>query len=221
VGETTGTGASIGYQQDSRFAMASTFKAPLAAAILAEVDAGRMALTDQLPFGAEDMLNHNPVARQLLPQRQMSVGQAINAILEVSDNVAANLLLRRIGGPAGFTAFLRRNGDSVTRLDRYEEELNSNLPGDPRDTTTPAAMAALMRRLLTGNVLTSASLALLIGGMERSTTGLTRLRAGLPTGWRTGDKTGTGARGAANDVAVTWPPGRPPLIIASYLDAPA
>lgn len=130
------------------------------------------------------------------------------------------MLLRRVGGPAGFTAFLRRQGDAVTRLDRYEEELNSNLPGDPRDTTSPAAMAALLRRLLAGDVLTPASRARLTGWMQSSTTGLARLRAGLPPAWRTGDKTGTGARGAANVVAITWPPQRPPIIVASYLDAP-
>jgi len=216
----TRTGARTGYQQDSRFALASTFKAALAAAILAEVDGGRMALGDSLPYGAADLTSYAPVARERLAEGRMSVEQAIMAILKVSDNVAANLLLRRIGGPAGFNTFLRRSGDTVTRLDRWEEDLNTNLAGDPRDTTTPAAMASLLRRLLAGDILTGESRARLIGGMERSTTGLNRLRAGLPPGWRTGDKTGTGARGAANDVAITWPPGRPPLIIASYLDAP-
>jgi len=220
TGAVTGSGREIGYSADQRFAMASTFKAPLAVAILAEVGAGRMALADPLPFGEADLTSYAPVARALLGRGAMSVEEAVAAILEVSDNVAANLLLRRIGGPAGFTAFLRRHGDSVSRLDRYEEELNTNLPGDPRDTTTPRAMARLLRRLLVGDVLSPASRARLHAWMESSTTGHRRLRAGLPSGWRIGDKTGTGARGAANVVAIVQPPARPPIIIASYLDAP-
>lgn len=216
----TAGGAHFGYSQHARFALASTFKAPLAAMILAEVDAGRLALADPMPFTAADLTSYAPVARTLVAQGSMSVEQAVAAILQVSDNVAANLLLRRIGGPAGFTAWMRGQGDAVTRLDRFEEELNSNLPGDPRDTTTPAAMATLLRRLLTGDVLAPPSRARLTDWMVSSTTGLARLRAGLPAGWRSGDKTGTGARGAANVVAITWPPQRPPIIIASYMDAP-
>jgi beta-lactamase class A len=216
----TANGSRIGYQQDARFAMASTFKAPLAGIILGEVEAGRIRLGDRLAYGEGDLTSYAPVARERLAQGGMSVETALAAIVQVSDNTAANLLLRRIGGPEGFTAQLRRIGDPVTRLDRWEEELNSNLPGDPRDTTTPAAMAATMQRLLTGDFLTAASRALLIGWMETSTTGLDRLRAGFPTGWRAGDKTGSGGRGATNDVAIAFPPGRAPLIVAAYLDAP-
>lgn len=215
----TADGARIGYRQDERFAMASTFKAPLAGIILGEVDAGRMSLADRLSYSASDLTSYAPVAREHLARGWMSVETALAAIVEVSDNAAANLLLRRIGGPGGFTAHLRRIGDPVTRLDRWEEELNSNLPGDFRDTTTPAAMASTMQRLLTGDLLTPASRARLVGWMERSATGLDRLRAGFPAGWRSGDKTGSGGRGATNDVAITFPPGRPPIIVAAYLDA--
>ena len=107
-----------------------------------------------------------------LSRGRLSVEQLCAAIVEVSDNSAANLLLRRLGGPAGLTAFIRRSGDRVTRLDRYEEELNTNLPGDARDTTTPAAMLGLMQALLLGDVLTAPSRARLIGWMEGATTGL-------------------------------------------------
>ena len=141
-----------------------------------------------------------------LERGRLPVERLCAAIVTVSDNSAANLLLARIGGPAGFTRFFRRCGDTVTRLDRMEPELNSNLPGDPRDTTTPGAMVGLMRGLLLGDVLAAPSRARLIGWMEGATTGLERLRAGLPSGWRVGDKTGNGANGAANDVAIAWPP---------------
>lgn len=213
----TGTGRTLRFDADSRYAMCSTFKLPLAAAILAEADAGRLRLEDEIAFAEVDLLDYAPVVRDNLESGRLPIERLARAIVEVSDNSAANLLLRRIGGPAGLTAFVRRCGDRVTRLDRYEEELNSNLPGDPRDTTTPAAMLGLMRTLLLGDVLVPASRARLIGWMEGATTGLRRLRAGLPPGWRAGDKTGNGANGAANDVVIAWPPDRPPILIASYI----
>lgn len=218
----SGTGRSwSSYEADSRFAMASTFKVALAAAILAEVDVGRMSLDQGIAFTRVDLVDHSPVTEANLAAGRLSVERLCAAIVEVSDNAAANLLLRRIGGPPGLTAFIRASGDAVTRLDRYELELNSNLPGDPRDTTTPAAMAGLLRTLLTGKRLSPAGRARLAGWMVSSTTGRERLRAGLPASWRVGDKTGTGARGANNDIAIAWPPGRPPLLIASYIDAPS
>ena len=213
----TGSGRTLRFDAGSRYAMCSTFKLALAAAILAAVDRGGIRLDDDLSFGRDDLLDYAPVVRANVGRGKLSVARLCAAIVEVSDNSAANLLLRRIGGPAGLTAFIRRSGDRVTRLDRYEEELNTNLPGDPRDTTTPAAMLGLMQTLLLGNTLTPRSRARLIGWMEGATTGLRRLRAGLPPGWRAGDKTGNGANGAANDLAIAWPPERPPILIASYI----
>ena len=213
----TGSGRTLGFDADSRYAMCSTFKVPLAAAILADVEAGRLRLSDDIAFERADLLDHAPVVRAHLARGRLSVERLCAAIVEVSDNSAANLLLRRIGGPAQLTAFIRRSGDRVTRLDRYEEELNTYLPRDPRDTTTPAAMLGLMQALLLGDVLTPASRARLTGWMEGATTGLRRLRAGLPPGWTAGDKTGNGARGASNDIAITWPPNRRPILIASYM----
>ena len=213
----TGSGRSLGFDADSRYAMCSTFKLPLAAAILAEVEAGRLELDDEIAFSRADLLDHAPTVRAHLRRGRLPVERLCKAIIELSDNSAANLLLRRIGGPVGLTRFFRRCGDRVTRLDRYEEELNTNLPGDPRDTTTPAAMIGMMQALLLGEVLRTENRARLVEWMEGATTGLRRLRAGLPPGWRAGDKTGNGANGAANDVAIAWPPQRRPILIASYI----
>jgi beta-lactamase class A len=144
------------------------------------------------------------------------------AIVVVSDNTAANLLLDGAMGPQGFTRFLREQGDAVTRVDRLEPDINEVPPGDERDTTTPLAMVRnLQRFLLTDEVLNPASRERLIGWMVASTTGRERLRAGLPSNWRVGDKTGTwiGEHNATNDVAIAWPPGRAPIVIACYLSA--
>lgn len=216
----TGSGRMLTSDANSRFAMASTFKLGLAGAILAEAQAGRLSMSDQLPISTSDLVFHSPVAEKAIGVGHLSIAGLAAAIVEVSDNAAANLLLKKIGGPAGLTRFFRRCGDRVTRLDRWETELNSNLPNDPRDTTTPPAMAKLMRTLLIDGPLQPLARRLLAEWMIRSNRGLDRLRAGLPKEWRVGSKAGTGARGAMNDLAIAWPPKRPPILIASYLDAP-
>lgn len=214
----TGSGRMFGHDMDARYALCSVFKLPLAAAILAEAEAGRLRLDEEITFTRADLISHAPVVEAHLAQGRLSIERLCAAIVEVSDNAAANLLLARVGGPAGLTAFIRRQGDGLTRLDRPELELNTNLPGDPRDTTTPAAMAGLMRTLLLGNGLGEASRRRLMGWLEQASTGRDRLRAGIPAGWRAGDKTGTG-NGAVNDVAIVWPPARPPILIACFIDA--
>ena len=123
----------------------------------------------------------------------MTVRDLCAAIVMSSDNAAANMLLKGIGGPPAFTAFMRTIGDEKTRLDRAEPDLNVNLPGDPRDTTTPRAMVDSMLRVFTQDVCRMPSRALLIDWMIRSRTGLDRVRAGIPKSWQVGDKTGTGA----------------------------
>jgi beta-lactamase class A len=147
----------------------------------------------------------------------MTVGDLCAAAIEVSDNTAANLLLAQVGQAAGLTRFIRSLGNQVTRLDRIEPELNSALPADPRDTTSPAAMLDSMERLLAGDILSVASRTQLISWLEQSTTGKNRLRAGFPAGWRAGDKTGTGSHGATGDLGIFWPPGKRPILIAAYV----
>jgi beta-lactamase class A len=216
----TGSGRRLEYDAHGRYAMCSTFKAALAGAILARADAGGRSLGDSVAISRSDLVAYAPVVTANLHRGHMRIEELCAAIVEVSDNAAANILLREVGGPAAFTSFVRRCGDPVTRLDRLETELNSNLPGDPRDTTSPAAMLELMRNLLTGNVLAPASRIRLLGWMESATTGRDRLRAGFPAGWRVGDKTGT-ANGANNDIAFAVPPGRQLILVASYIDARA
>jgi len=134
----------------------------------------------------------------------------------LSDNTAGNLLLDSFGGPAGLTAYARSLGDAVTRLDRRETELNEAAPGDPRDTTTPLAMADLLRQTVLGDALSAASREQLTAWLVANRTGGKRLRAGVPKDWRGGDKTGTGGHNATNDVGVLWPPGRAPIVVAAY-----
>jgi beta-lactamase class A len=213
----TGTGRSLGHREDERFAMCSTFKWVLAAALLARVDRGEARLGERVPYGPADLVEYAPITSAHLSEGAMTVDALCEAAVTRSDNVAANLLLARVGGPAGLTAFVRRAADEMTRFDRSEPSLNENLPGDPRDTTTPRAMATLMRALLCGEVLSLARRDRLIDWMRACETGRERLRAGLPAGWVVGDKTGTGSRGAVNDVAIAVPPARAPILIAAYL----
>jgi beta-lactamase class A len=212
----TGSGRRIEYRAAERFAMCSTFKLLLAGAVLARVDARQESLDRRVPFGLSDLLEYAPVTRERVAQGGLPVSDLCAAAVEVSDNTAANLLLAAVGGPEGLTRFARSLGDETTRLDRTEPELNLNAPGDPRDTTTPAGMLLGMTRLLTGDALTAASRARLEGWLADSRTGATRLRAGFPAAWRAGDKTGTCNRGATNDLAIAWPPDRPPVLAAVY-----
>lgn len=213
----SGDGFKTGHRADERFAMCSTFKWILAAFVLAQVDEDAMSLNEPISYGPGDLLDYAPVTKEHLASGSLTVNALCRAIVTVSDNSAANLLLDRTGGPAELTAFLRRCGDTVTRLDRNEPTLNTNIPGDHRDTTTPRAMAETMRRILLGDVLSLGSRELLTTWLKQATTGLQRLRAGLPADWTAGDKTGTGINGAANDIAIAWPPNRAPVLIASYL----
>lgn len=211
------SGRSFGLRQHERFAMCSTFKFLLAAAVLRKADRGQLELSTPIRFGQSDMLSHAPVTSARLASGSMSIRELCAAAVEMSDNPAANLLLKQIGGPAGLTADLRAMGDEVTRLDRYELELNSNLRGDERDTTTPHAMASTAARILTGDVLSEQSRATIVEWLKSSPTGARRIRAGLPRGWIAGDKTGTGVNGAVNDVAIFWPPQRGPVVLSIYM----
>jgi beta-lactamase class A len=213
------SGRRIGYDDDARYAMASTFKLSLAAALLWQADRGAFPLTRAMSIRREDVIQHSPsvAAKLATGATEMSIQELCAAIVVHSDNAAANILLKGIGGPPAFTQFMRSIGDDVTRLDRMELELNSNTPGDERDTTTPRAMVDSMLRIFTQDVLTVPARAMLIDWMVQSKTGADRVRAGLPQGWQSGDKTGTGQNGAVNDLVITYPPGRRPILMAVYM----
>jgi beta-lactamase class A len=212
----TGSGDSIGYRKDERFAMCSTFKMLLAATVLERVDAGRENLDRTIAIGATGFLPNSPVSLEHAGG-SMKIRELAAAIVTRSDNTAANLLLASIGGPPEITGFARSLGDTVTRLDRVETALNEALPGDPRDTTSPAAMVANMRVLLVGNKLSQASREQLIEWLMANKTGDERIRAGLKSGWRVGDKTGSNGDNTTNDVAIIWPGHQAPVLVAAYL----
>jgi beta-lactamase class A len=214
--ENLATGAKIVWRADERFVMCSTFKASLAALALLRVDRGQDSLEAMIPYGARDLLDYAPVAKQNLARGAMSVAGMCEAAVELSDNTCANLLLARVGGPSALTAFWRSTGDAVSRLDHNEPVLNRSPPGNPQDTTTPAAMAGNLRRFVLGKVLSPASRERLTGWMLGCKTGDNRLRAGLPKGWRIGDKTGNNGKDAAGDIAVAWPAPSEAVLICAY-----
>ncbi|HEX4735989.1 MAG TPA: class A beta-lactamase [Allosphingosinicella sp.] len=211
----TGSGSRFAWRADERFPLCSTFKFLLAADLLHRVDAGQERLDRRLPIRAVSLGNSDFTKSRV--GRDASIRELCQAIIEISDNEAANLLLRQIGGPAGLTRFTRTIGDSVTRLDRFETMMSDATPGDRRDTSSPNAMVANFERILLGGVLRPASRATLTDWLVGVRTGETRLKAGLPLAWRIGHKTGTGSHGTANDVAIVWPGRRPPFILATYL----
>jgi beta-lactamase class A len=216
----TGSGRVVGHRVEERFPMASTFKAPLAGAVLARADAGQERLDRRIRVTREDLVTHSPVTEKAVGGEGMTLEALCEATMTISDNAAANLLLGAIGGPAALTAFFRGIGDPVSRLDRYELALNEARPGDPRDTTSPAAMAGTLHALALGNALSPASRERMQRWLRGNMTGGARLRAGLPPGWEIGDRTGTGANGTSNVIGVLWPPrGAAPLVVTAYLTA--
>ena len=212
----TASGARIAHRADERFAMCSTFKFLAAAAVLKRVDDGAFKLDQPVTYGAGDLLSYAPVTKAHVAEGAMSLGALCAAAIEWSDNTAANLMLRETGGPAGVTRYIRTLGDAITRLDRNEPTVNTAIPGDPRDTTTPNAMLADLQAILISTALTPASRQHLTDWMIACKTGEKRLRAGLPATWRAGDKTGTGDNASVNTIAILWPPERAPLLAAVY-----
>lgn len=216
VAVNSGTGARIAHRPGERFPMCSTFKVLLVGAVLSRVDAGKEHLDRHILYGTTDLLEYAPVTRAKVGVGFMTVRALCGAAIEYSDNTAANLLLRTIGGPPRVTTYARSLGDSVTRLDRNEPSLNAAVPGDERDTTTPGAMVVSLQKLLTGSVLSPPSRRELESWLTGCRTGTERIRAGVPAGWRVGDKTGSGARATANDIAVLYPPSRSPIFVTAY-----
>ena len=212
----TASGTRTSHRADERFPMCSTFKFLAAAQVLVRVDRGEEQLQRRIIFAKKDLVANSPMTEKHVGAPGMTLAELCHAAITLSDNTAGNLLLDSFGGPAGLTAFARSLGDTVTRLDRRETELNEAIPGNPRDTTTPAAMLDDMRHLLLGDALSSASRQQLTDWLLANTTGGSRLRAGLPRDWRVGDKTGTSDNGASNDIAIVWPPDRAPLLVTAY-----
>lgn len=210
---------------DERFPFCSTYKALAAALVLARVDKGREALSRRVAYSRDDLVPYSPVTEGHAGDG-MTVGALCEAAVMLSDNTAGNLLLDSFGGPAALTAFLRVLGDGVSRLDLREPALNEAAPGDERDTTTPAAFAHVLHRTVLGTALSPASRTQFAAWLVGSRTGDKRIRAGVPTGWQVGDKTGSGAHNLTNDVAVLWPPhgaarNTPVVVTVFYADAVA
>lgn len=211
------TGRAVMHREDERFPMCSTAKVLACGAVLSRVDAGKESLERRIRFSASDLVTYSPTTKEHVGSNGMTLRAICEAAMTLSDNTAANLIIGTLGGPAGVTGFARSLGDHLTRLDRTEPTLNEATAGDPRDTTTPKAMAASLRALVLGKALSTASRDQLAAWMTANTTGAAKLRAGVPSTWRVGDKTGSGSHGTSNDIAVLRKPDGPALVAAVYL----
>jgi beta-lactamase class A len=211
----TANSTQIRYRADERFAFCSTFKVMLAGAVLAHSNEVPGLLAKRINYAQADLVNYSPVSSRHVADG-MTVAELCAAAIQYSDNSAANLLIKLLGGPEEVTEFARSIDDPQFRLDRWETELNSAVPGDPRDTTTPAAMAHSLQALAVGSALAAPQREQLQAWLRGNTTGAKRIQAGLPSDWKVGDKTGTGDYGTTNDIAVAWPPSGAPFVIALY-----
>lgn len=209
----TGSGRSVAHRADERFLMCSTHKVLVVGAIL-QLRQQQPGLLDRvIAYDKSKVLSYAPVTSL---HTSMKVSELCEATLKVSDNTADNLLIELLKGPQAVTAFARNLGDNVTRLDRFEPDLNDGAPGDERDTTKPPVFASDLYALTGGEGLDAAGRDLLVNWMKSSTTGLDLVRGGLPKDWAAADKSGSGSQGEVNDVAVIWPPNRAPLVVTAY-----
>lgn len=211
----TGSDWSISHRADERFLMTSTFKPLLCGAVLDRVDAGDLDLDEPVEIEATDILDYAPVTKTLVGGT-MSLGELCFAALDMSDNTATNLLIDYIGGPQAVTEFLRAIGDTVSRLDRREPDLNTFSPGDPRDTTTPAAMVSTLEAMLLGDDLSLKSRSQLVDWMSRGSVTGALIRASKPDGWGVADRSGSGSFNR-NIVAMVTPPDQSPFLVAVFL----
>ena len=214
-----GSGLEAGWRMEERFPMCSTFKLLLAANVLHRVQGGDLSLERRQYFAPSQVVAYSPVSQSRAGDGGgMSLLELCEAAIVVSDNTAANVLLELVDGPAGLTAWLRSIGDSVSRLDRYETALNEAAPGDERDTSAPLSMLHTAQNLLLGSTLDGFARALLQKWLLDSRTGDKRLRAGMPSEWKVGGKTGSGENGTANDLILVWPMTQSePLLVSCYL----
>jgi beta-lactamase class A len=220
----TGSGMAVGLNQDRRFGHCSSFKLSLAAMVLALDAAGRIDADRRVTWTKAELMGVSPFTTERLLEGA-TLRELARATQITSENAAANVLLRELGGPAALTTFWRSIDDDISRLDRIEPALNMVPVTEFRDTTTPAAMAQTVAKLIYANVLPEAARNELKGWMIATETGLKRVRAGLPEGWTAGDKTGTsldGAGGKAIYVDIGFaegPKGQPPITFATYFVA--
>lgn len=206
----TGTQKTITYRSNERFAYASTFK-PLAAAILLE----RKSLEEMdeiITYTSDDLVTYSPVTEKHV-KTGMTLRELCEAAIRFSDNTAGNLMLEELGGPKGFEAALKEMGDTVTKPERFETDLNEAEPGDIRDTSTPEALAASLQKVLIGDFLTEEKRNILTDWMRGNVTGDPLIRAGVPSGYEVADKSGAAGFGTRNDIAIVWPPNREPIIM--------
>jgi beta-lactamase class A len=205
----TGTGQAVSFQAGTRFAYCSAFKA-LATGVLLMRDAP---LSRVITYRKSDLVEYSPITSQHLATG-MTLRSVMQAALEYSDNTAANLLLEQLGGPHELQAALRGIGDTMTNSDRDEPPLNDATPGDTRDTSTAESLGSDLRQFVLGHLLSPADRELLTGWLLHNTTGGPYIRAGVPAGWKVGDKTGNGYWGTRNDIAIAWPPHGAPFVIS-------
>lgn len=202
----------IAYRADERFPVQSTFKLIAVSALLKNSD--KNTLQQKIHYKKEDLIFWHPVTGNYL-NSGMTLKALSEAAMTYSDNTAANLILKKIGGPKLVTDFARSIGNETFNIKHYEPNLNSD-PTNEDDTSTPKDMAISLQKLTLGDVLTQSQRRQLISWMRNNVTDYKRIRAGVPIGWAVSDKTGSGDYGIANDIGILSSPVCKPIVLAIY-----
>ncbi|MEU6302018.1 class A beta-lactamase [Streptomyces chartreusis] len=209
------TRRTVTHRADELFPMCSVFKTLASAAVLRDLDRDGEFLGRRIHYTEADLPESGSDKTREHLAEGMTVAELCEVAITYSDNGAGNLLLRELGGPTAITRFARSLGDPVTRLDRWETELNSAEPWRVTDTTSPRAIGRTYGRLvLDDDALNRPDRRLLTHWLLSNTTSGKRFRAGLPQTWTVADKTGSGSYGTTNNVGVARTPDGTPVVLS-------
>ncbi|WP_085905710.1 class A beta-lactamase [Kiloniella majae] len=211
------TGQKWEYRSDEKFPMSSTFKPFACAALLTQNERKDETLERMVSVSRDDLVSYSPVIEKYADDGEVSLRKSCEATVSISDNTAGNLVLKEIGGPEGFTRFMRSIGDNTTRLDRWETELNEAQPDDLRDTTSPKAIATSLQKLLLEDALSPEARIEITNWMLNDRVADDLFRSRLPKGWKIADKTGAGGFGSRGIIAVIWPPSHKAVVASVYM----
>ncbi len=215
---------------DKPFPMQSVCKMPLSIAVLRLADQGKLKITDKITVRKTDLVPlHSPIKNAIKgSQTDFTIRELMTRAICDSDNTACDILIAKVGGAKKVTEILKEAGIESVRIDRPEAVLQPESSDikkfltDPRDTSTPNAMVALLQKLYSGDLLSKESRAVVLEDMFNCKTGTNRLSAGLPPKWKIAHKTGTGRdikgqNTATNDVGIIVGPKGQVFYIAVFV----
>ncbi|KTT83107.1 BlaZ-like penicillin-hydrolyzing class A beta-lactamase [Mammaliicoccus sciuri] len=211
----TATDEEITFNEDKRFAYASTFKAVSSAMLLEKTPHNE--LNNKVHVSKEDIVPYSPVLEKFI-NKDITIKKLIEATMLYSDNTANNMIIEELGGYKEVNKRLKSLDDKTTKPSRMEPELNIYDPKSNRDTSTPQAFGKTLNKLINDGRLSKENKAFLIDLMINNKSGDTLIKKGAPKNFKVADKSGQAITYASrNDVAFVYPKGESkPIVLVIF-----